>query len=279
MVLKAQRHLQQPHTRSHRKKSVLVIKHTHTHTHPPTHTVPDQLFLPIVKLKPSMLKVALRHFLNPCFLELSSDIFSSWLRPSARGEKLWKQTPQVGKRALSRDVKDQRGSLERKSQGWHLLQGPHPICKNPSWAHHTGLFLCCLPFLHCKENKHTDGRCFSLALSLPPAHTVTLPTAKLCLITGSLSLSLSFTVTLTRPFTWALSIYAFTDLRQWYTLMFILGRFRVPSSNLCGYCTCGCVCVYKWTCVMCHCKRATFLWCLNKTLCQNCWLDEIKGRL
>lgn len=26
--------------------------------------------LPIVKLKPSMLKVALRHFLNPCFLDV-----------------------------------------------------------------------------------------------------------------------------------------------------------------------------------------------------------------
>jgi len=39
------------------------------------------------------------------------------------------------------------------------------------------------------------------------------------------------------------------------------------------------VCMYRWMYVMCYCKRATFLWCSNKTLCQNCWLDEIKRSL
>lgn len=187
-----------------------------------------------------MLKVALRHFLNPAFLELRSDMFSSWLGPSARGEKLWKKTPQVGKRALSRDVKDQRGSLVKESQGWHLLSGAHPICKNPTCAHHTACFsVACLSYT--KENKHTDERCFSL--SSPPAHIVTLPSAKLCLITGSLSLIHCHTHSPNLP--WALSIYAFTDLSQWYTLMFILGCFHVCLLQTCVVTVRVCVCVYK----------------------------------
>lgn len=51
-------------------------RETHTHTlkqHVYVHTVTKRL-LPMVKLKPSMLKVALRHFLNPCFLDVGSVI-------------------------------------------------------------------------------------------------------------------------------------------------------------------------------------------------------------
>lgn len=52
----------------------------------------ESSLLPIVKLKPSMLKVALRHFLNPCFFDAGCVIVSLL---SVRGLMRTRENPAV----------------------------------------------------------------------------------------------------------------------------------------------------------------------------------------
>ncbi len=163
------------------KKSVLA---TETHIHP---LKPDQRFLPIVKLKPSMLKVALRHFLNPAFLELSSDMFSSWLGPSARGEK-----DSSGGKACS-----ERGRQRSESI---ISEGSHKVdisCREliPSVKIPLELIIQPVSLLPAFLTLKRINMLLSLSLPLP----LTLWPFPLLNCAWLLALSLSFTVTLTHP--------------------------------------------------------------------------------
>ncbi len=247
MVSKAQRHLVAvaPRSLTKKKKSVLA---TETHIHP---LKPDQRFLPIVKLKPSMLKVALRHFLNPAFLELSSDMFSSWLGPSARGEK-----DSSGGKACS-----ERG---RQRSEWIISEGSHKVdisCRKliPSVKIPLELIIqpvSLLPAFLTLKRINTQMR--DASLSLFPSRSHCDPSHCWTVHDYRLSLSHSLSHSLTQFTLSAKHIYIHWSESVIHSDVYYLMHSRVPSSNLCGYCTCVCVCVQAHT-GKCYCKRATFL--------------------
>ena len=107
-----------------------------THTHTRTLSCPRRL--PMVKLNPSMLKVALRHFLNPCFFEVGSVMSApgaplQLLQSSSPRASLWCPSvlPRQAGRGTERDASPGSSPEEVLLEGIVTGSRPPPGC---SWG-------------------------------------------------------------------------------------------------------------------------------------------------